>query len=167
MDTVAPVHFAVVLTEETVSVDVREFDMQTADDLSGLEAALAVMPADRIRRLALLLRVAGEYTDGSRERARGAVAKLLAERKLSDRSQYVTVIGAEGAATPCGYAFIDNGEAAPGNGLRRLALGLARVPPPPETMIGTAEFARRVKTAVETAMRDGGMKAEEVEVAIV
>src|SRR5579885_2850809 len=131
MDTVAPVHFAVVLTEETVSVDVREFDMQTADDLSGLEAALAVMPADRIRRLALLLRVAGEYTDGSRERARGAVAKLLAQRKLSDRSQSFTVSGADGAATSCGCAFSEKCEAAPGNGLPRLALGLARLAPPP------------------------------------
>jgi hypothetical protein len=54
-----------------MSVDVKAFDMRTADDLSGLEAALAAAGADGIRRLALLMRVAGEYTDGSREKARG------------------------------------------------------------------------------------------------
>jgi hypothetical protein len=82
-----------------MSVDVKAFDMKAPDDLSGLESALADAATDGIRRLALLLRVAGEYTDGSREKARGAISTLLASRKLTDRSQYVTVIGAEGAST--------------------------------------------------------------------
>jgi len=150
-----------------MSVDVKAFDMKAPDDLSGLEAALTGMEPDRIRRLALLLRVAGEYTDGSRERARGAIAAFLAGRKLSDRSQYVTVIGAEGAATPCGYAFIDTGHSKSPSGPRRLALGLARIAPPPEETIGTAAFALAAKAAVETGIRDGGMSPADVEVAIV
>ena len=99
-----------------MSVDVKAFDMRTADDLSGLEAALAAAGADGIRRLALLMRVAGEYTDGSREKARGAIPHCWPAENLSDKTQYVTVIGAEGASTPCGYAFIDSGNTGSRNG---------------------------------------------------
>ena len=150
-----------------MSVDVKAFDLKAPDDLSGLESALGATEASRIRRLALLLRVAGEYTDGSREKARAAIAAFLASRKLSDRALYVTVIGAEGASTPCGYAFIDTGGAGTQGGPRRLALGTARVAPPPEAAIGTAAQALAVRAAVEAAIRDGGMTPGEVEVAIV
>jgi cyanuric acid amidohydrolase len=150
-----------------MSVDVKAFDMTAPDDLSGLEAALAGAEPDSIRRIALLLRVAGEYTDGSREKARAAIAAFLARRKLSDRSQYITVIGAEGASTPCGYAFIDSGNLETPNGPRRLALGIARAAPPPEETIGTAAHALAVKAAVESGICDGGMSAVDVEVVIV
>jgi cyanuric acid amidohydrolase len=150
-----------------MSVDVTAFDMKAPDDVSGPEVALEAAEAGRIRRLALLLRVAGEYTDGSREKARAAIAALLARRNLSDKTQYITVIGAEGASTPCGYAFIDNGGTGSPNGPRRLALGIARVAPPPEETIGTAAFARAVKAAVEAGINDGGMSPADVEVVIV
>jgi cyanuric acid amidohydrolase len=150
-----------------MSVDVKAFDMKSPDDLSGLEAAMTSTEAGSIRRLALLMRVAGEYTDGSREKARAAIAALLDRRNLSDKSQYVTVIGAEGASTPCGYAFIDNGKPGSPNGPRRLALGTARAASPPEQTIGTAAFALAVKAAVEAGMNDGGMSAADVQVAIV
>ena len=65
-----------------MSVEVRAFDMKAADDLSEFESALAHLDSERIRRLAVLLRVAGEYTDGSREKARAAIAAFLAGRKL-------------------------------------------------------------------------------------
>ena len=150
-----------------MSVDVKAFDMKAPDDLSGLETALAAAGADGIRRLALLMRVAGEYTDGSREKARAAIAALLTRTNLSDKTQYVTVIGAEGASTPCGYAFIDNGNTGSRSGPRRLALGLARAASPPEETIGTAGFALAVKAAVETGIKDGGMSPGDVEVAII
>ena len=150
-----------------MSVDVRAFDMKAADDLSEFESALAQLDSQRIRRLALLLRVAGEYTDGSREKARAAIASFLASRKLSNRSQYVTVIGAEGASTPCGYAFIDTENSGPRSGPARLALGIARAEPPPEESIGTANYALAVKAAVETGLRDGGMSPADAEVVIV
>lgn len=150
-----------------MSVDVKTFDMKTPDDLSGLDTALAAAEAGGIRRLALLMRVAGEYTDGSREQARAALAALLGRRNLADMSQYVTVIGAEGASTPCGYAFIDNGKTGSPTGPRRLALGLARAASPPEETIGTAAFALTVRAAVETGMKDGGMSPADAEVVIV
>lgn len=150
-----------------MSVGVKAFDMKAADDLSDLEAALVAAEAGRIRRLALLLRVAGEYTDGSREKARAAIAALLARKNLSDKSQYITVIGAEGASTPCGYAFIDNGSTGSPTGPRRLALGIARANSPPEETIGTAAYALAVKAAVEAGLNDGGMSAADAEVVIV
>ncbi len=150
-----------------MSVDVKAFDMKSPDDLSGLETALAAAEAGGLRRLALLMRVAGEYTDGSREKARAAIAALLDRRNLSDKSQYVTVIGAEGASTPCGYAFIDNGNTGSPNGPRRLALGIARAASPPEETIGTATFALAVKAAVEAGMNDGAMSPADAEVVIV
>jgi cyanuric acid amidohydrolase len=150
-----------------MSVDVKAFDMKAPDDLSELDTALTKVDPDRIRRLALLLRVAGEYTDGSREKARAAVAALLASKKLSDRSQYLTVIGAEGASTPCGYALIDTGSTGSRSGPPRLALGIARAAPPPEDSIGTADHALAVKAAVEAGLRDGRMSPADAEVVIV
>ena len=53
------------------------------------------------------------------------------------------------------------------NGPRQLALGIARVAPPPEQTIGSAGFALAVKAAVEAELRDGGMSPADAEVAIV
>jgi len=150
-----------------MSVDVIQFDMQAPDDLSRLESALERMQPARIDRLALLMRVAGEYTDGSREKARAAVERFLAGRNLSDKSEYVTVVGAEGASTPCGYAFVDRGGKGLPDGPPRLVFGLARVAPPPEETIGTVACALQVKVAVERGISDGGMRAADVETVIV
>lgn len=150
-----------------MSVDVVQFDMRAPDDLSALEGALQGHDLSRVQRLALLLRVAGEYTDGSREKARGAIEKFLADRNLADRSEFVAVIGAEGAATPCGYALIDMGGPRAKNGPRRLAIGLARRAAPAEEIIGTAAYSLEVKEAVEVAIRDGGLAPSCVETIIV
>ena len=149
-----------------MSVDIIAFDMHASDDVSALRAALRARGSARIQRLALLMRVAGEYTDGSRERARGAVEGLLAEMDLVDRSEFITVIGAEGASTPCGYAFLDMGDCAAST-TRRLAIGRARIAPPDETSIGSAAFAFAVASAVKAALRDGRMNADDVETVIV
>ena len=77
------------------------------------------------------------------------------------------MIGAEGASTPCGYAFIDTGSSGPRSGPARLALGIARAAPPPEESIGTADYALAVKAAVETGLRDGGISPADAEVVIV
>ena len=60
-----------------MSVTVVSFDMSRPDDLSVLSTHLQSLDLGRVRRLALLLRVAGEYEDGSREKARAAVEDLL------------------------------------------------------------------------------------------
>lgn len=150
-----------------MSVDVIQFDMQAPNDLALLESVLKRREPGDIRRLALLMRVAGEYTDGSREKARAAVEDFLARRNLSEKCEYITVIGAEGASTPCGYALIDGGRTGSPNGPRRLAIGLARVAPPPEETIGTAAYAMQVKAAVERGIRDADMSAADVETVIV
>lgn len=150
-----------------MSVDVIQFDLREPDDLSGLAEAVARHGAARIRRLALLLRVAGEYTDGSREKARGAVERFLGEHGLSDRAEFITVIGAEGASTPCGYALLDLGGERAERGELRLALGLARVAPPPEESFGSVAYAHDVRRAAAAAIADGGLSPNEVETIIV
>src|SRR4051812_18337842 len=86
---------------EGMTVRVFRFDMTVPDDVAGLAAALAEAEPGSIRRIALLAKVGGEYTDGARERAKAAVDALLAKHKLLDRSEMITVIGCEGASTPC------------------------------------------------------------------
>jgi cyanuric acid amidohydrolase len=149
-----------------MSASVFQFDMQTPDDLAALRQALEKQGPRHIRKLALLMRVAGEYTDGSREKARAAVEALLAQLDLAERSEFITVIGAEGASTPCGYALIDTaGEEA--GGAPRLAIGLARMPAPDESGIGSAAFAHDVRKAVEAALADGAMTSANIETVIV
>jgi cyanuric acid amidohydrolase len=150
-----------------MAVELVSFDMAAPDDLGAVASAIDRLGVARIRRLSLLLRVAGEYTDGSRERARAAVADLLARHDLVGRSEYVTVVGAEGAATPCGYALIDTGGARVAGGPPRLAMGLARLPPCEESVIGTLAMARMTRDAVEAAMRDAGIAPDEVAAVIV
>jgi len=150
-----------------MAVNVIAFDMAAPDDLDAVAAAIEATGAKRIHRLSLLLRVAGEYTDGSREKARAAVESLLTRHALADRCEYVTVIGAEGAATPCGYALIDTGDKPAGSGPKRLAMGLARLPPCPEPVIGTLAMARLTRDAVVAAMSDAGLGPDDVAAVIV
>lgn len=150
-----------------MSVDVFAFDMRAPDDLELLTNVLDLKDQPDIRRLAILLRVSGEYTDGSRERARAAVEALLARCDLADKAEFITVIGTEGASTACGYALIDRSGPASLSSERRLALGLARVSPPAEATFGSVSFAHSVTEAVTRAMADGGMAAADVETIIV
>jgi cyanuric acid amidohydrolase len=150
-----------------MSVDVISFDMQTPDDLSVLKRAMQERDPSRIRRFALMVRVAGEYTDGSREKARAAIGAFLKEKGLAERSEFVTVIGSEGASTPCGYAFVESDDRKASSGPRRLAMGLARAAPPPEELTGTAEYALKVESAVAAAIKDGRMSPGDVEIVVV
>ena len=149
-----------------MSVETLAFDIENADDLSELGRRLDEIGQSRIRRLALLVRVAGEYEDGSRERVRKAIAELLATRDLAARSEYVTVIGTEGATTPCGYALVDVDEPNSSSAVR-LAIGLARSTPPREDEIGSAQFGLMVAEIVARAMADGGLDAADVETIVV
>jgi len=149
-----------------MSASVIQFDMQAPDDLATLKQALEKLGSANIRRLVLLMRVAGEYTDGSREKARVAVEALLAQFDLAERSEFITVIGAEGASTPCGYALIDV-EGTSANQAPRLAIGLARIVAPDESTIGSVAYAQYVKKAVDAALADGGMTAANIETVIV
>ncbi len=149
-----------------MSVAIVAFDMKAQDDLEVLRQRLATTNVSDIRRMALLLRVAGEYEDGSREKARAAVETLLADFSLTDRTAFITVIGSEGATTPCGFALIEGKPSAP-VGAPRLALGLHFAPVLSEPEIGTAKFAQDVAGMVRKAIENGGMQPDEVQCAIV
>jgi cyanuric acid amidohydrolase len=149
-----------------MSVELVAFDMKAPDDLGTLSDRLNSIDKQSIRRIALLMRVAGEYEDGSREKARAAVETLLAKHGLSECAAFITVIGTEGASTPCGFALIDTNVQTPAT-TPRLALGLHLSPDYVETDIGNAKFARHVAKLVSEAIRDGGMGAQDVQCAIV
>jgi hypothetical protein len=150
-----------------MSTDFARFELRTPDDLTGLKAALAQFGPGRVRKLALFFRVPGEYEDGSREKARTAVDRLLAERGLADRAEMVTVVGCEGATTPCGFVLAglkddDGGDAQP-----RLGIGLAHGWPPSDDELDKAGFALKVANLVRAAARDGEMAPHDVVTAFV
>lgn len=128
-----------------MSVDVLPFDIAAPDDLAALAEAVDTIGADSIVRMALFLRVPGEYEDGSREAARAALEAFLVARALSERCEYITVIGTEGVTTACGYALIETASSPDGSQARRLAIGLARSGPPEEASIGTAALRMRLR----------------------
>ncbi len=140
-----------------MSTEFARFPLASPDDLAGLDAALAKF-GPRVQKLALFFRVPGEYEDGSREKARAAVDALLARFGLTDRAEMITVVGCEGATTPCAYVFADVKDGAAG-ARKRLAIGLARGPVPADDDLDKAAFARKVADLVSTALSNGGMSA--------
>jgi len=144
-----------------MSTEFARFALASADDLSGLAAALAKFGPQRVQKLALFFRVPGEYEDGSREKARAGVDKLVAAHGLADRTEMITVVGCEGATTPCAYVFADVKDGAVGTGDGRLAIGLVRSHVPADDELDTAGFARRVAELVGAALADGGMTARD------
>jgi ring-opening amidohydrolase-like protein len=150
-----------------MSVDVLPFDIAAPDDLAALAEAVDTIGTDSIVRMALFLRVPGEYEDGSREAARAALEAFLVARALSERCEYITVIGTEGVTSACGYALIETASSPDGSQARRLAIGLARSGPPEEASIGTMGFAHEAAEVVRRAMLDGGLAPSDVETVIV
>jgi cyanuric acid amidohydrolase len=145
---------------------IERFDIPAPDQMEGLVQALDRHTPSNIRRLALLVKVGGEYEDGAREKAKATVDALLQEHGLLDRTEMVTVIGCEGASTPYGLAIIDDGRIGPDQDQPRLALGLARMVPPDESVFDQPAYADHVAAAVTQAMADAGLKPEEVVVVI-
>ncbi len=150
-----------------MAVEVRSFDIVDPGDLSGLDEAVAAVGAGSIRKLALFMKVGGEYEDGSRERAKAAAAAILEKHALADRTETVTVIGSEGASTPFGYAFLDLGATGAPGSAPRLAIGVAHVAPPAETDLDRAAGLPKIVAAVRAAMADAGLGPHEVATVIV
>jgi len=150
-----------------MSTELARFALHAADDLDGLKAALAKFGPQRVRKLALFFRVPGEYEDGSREKARAAVDGLLAEHGLADRTEMVTVVGCEGATTPCGHVFAAVNDSVGGGSEPRLSIGLAHGLPPAEDELDKAGFALKVADLVRAAVAEGGMTAHDVVTAFV
>jgi hypothetical protein len=135
-----------------MSTEFARFALAAPNNLAGLEAALAKFGPQRVQKLALFFRVPGEYEDGSREKARAAVDAVLARFGLADRAEMITVVGCEGATTPCAYVFADVSDGATNGGDKRLAIGLARDPVPADDELDTAPFARKVADLVGVAL---------------
>jgi cyanuric acid amidohydrolase len=150
-----------------MSIDLARFQLRTSDDLAGLTAALAQFGPKRVRKLALFLRVPGEYEDGSREKARAAVETLLAEHGLAEHAEMVIVVGCEGATTPCAFVLADLKDDGGSHAQPRLAIGVAHGTPPADGDLDKASFAREVADLVRTAVEDGGMAPHEVVTAFV
>ncbi len=150
-----------------MSVKLATLVLATADDTTGLERQLADWGTKRIRRLALLYKVEGEYEDGSRERARAAVFGVLARHGLGGQAEMVTVVGCEGLSTPFGHVLADLDDGTATNGARRLAIGVARGSPPADGDLDRASFKSHVAAVVEAAMADAGLSGADVVTAIV
>ena len=150
-----------------MTVKLATLVLEAADDTSGLARQLAGWKPDRIRRLALLYKVEGEYEDGSRERARGAVYALLARHGLDARAEMVTVVGCEGLSTPFGHVLADVDDGPAAGSAKRLCIGIAHGNPPADGDLDRADFKSHVADVVRAAMADAGLGETDVVTAIV
>lgn len=139
---------------------VANFDLALPDDPSGLDAALAALEPRPIAKLAVFAKVAGDYDDGARERARGALEDCIGRRGLADRAQILVAVGCEGIATPFGYLLVETGGAP--SAAPRLTMGFARSP---ARDAGVA-IAQVVET-VRAAARDAQLEPADVVMAFV
>ncbi|MEO7403943.1 MAG: ring-opening amidohydrolase [Burkholderiales bacterium] len=149
-----------------MSVEIACFDTAAPDDVAGLAAAIDRVGVAAIRKLAVFVKVAGAYDDGSRERARRALETLIARSGLADRTQLLLAVGCEGVATPFGYALIEcrSDDPPPAS---RLSIGFARSAPLAADALGHATLADTVATTVRAAMGDARLAADQVVMAFV
>ena len=151
-----------------MSITIASFDTPTPDDFQALEAwintHINTFTQARLKKLAIFVKVAGDYDDGSRERSRLTLSALIERHGLTDRSQLFAAVGCEGVATPFGYvlAQFDRSDADANAGPPRLAMGFARSAPPPPALLERAALAPLVSATVRAAMADGGLTAAEV-----
>lgn len=148
----------------------QSFDMAGPGDVSGLSTVIASIGSERIVRLAVFVKVEGDYDDGSREVARSALEHLIAEHRLADRTQLLTAVGCEGVSTPFGYVLADvktPAVAASGSVQPRLAMGFARSEPPPVTELDSPALAGRVADTVRLAIANAGLTLDQVAMSFV
>lgn len=148
-----------------MTVRCGSFDLIDPDDFSGLERLLREWGA--VRRLGVLVKTEGDYADDTRERARAAVGRIVAQYGLADRTVMVTVIGTEGISTPLAIAFAAQGDDAGKDGPARLSMGVARGAPPAEAALDRAESIAAVADVARAAMAEAGLAPEQVAVLVV
>ncbi len=149
-----------------MSVELARLELKRPDDLSAFEAALLAWGPSKLRKLGLFFRVPGEYEDGSREKAHGGVSQVLQRYGLGAKAEMVTVVGCEGATTPCAFVFADlpdeNARDSSNASEPRLAIGLAHGSPPVDAELDQAAFARKLSELVHTAIADGCMTSADI-----
>lgn len=148
-----------------MSIHAVSFDMAGPGDASGLAAALSAYPS-AIRAI-VFAKTEGHAgpNDFSRDLARAALSRVLAEAELAKTSTVMLAIGCEGVSTPCGYALIETPDTEDmrdcGPGHSALVMGTAVSAPPPPEEIGTPALVDRVAITVHAAIEDAGMTPEE------
>lgn len=144
---------------------VSTFDLPSPGDASGLDVALATLGPSRIAKLAVFAKVAGDYDDGARERARDALDECVARHRLADRARTLVAVGCEGVATPFGYILAE--VEGPSSVAPRLAMGFARGLAPDWPPSDPAAAVAQVADTVRAAMRDARLAPEAVVTAFV
>jgi len=154
-----------------MSIQIVSFDMSGPGDASGLAAALAAHPS--AVRAVVFAKTEGHAgpNDFSRDLARGALSRALADAELARQSTVMLAIGCEGVSTPCGYALIetpdtdDMCDCEPGHSALVLGTAVSGVPPAGE--IGTPALVDRVAATVLAAMKDAGLTPEDTALVLV
>lgn len=167
------------IRETIVTAHVIAYDTANPGDVSDFSRNLARFEPARIRKLALLVKTEGnsDVNDYSREFALLSLNRAIEEhggKALVDRSTFLISTGCEGAMTPFGYLFVDLEDAAgsaPASEAARqgsaLAFGCARSRSLTPEEIGTPAHAVIVSETVQAAMREAGVRAEDVALVIV
>lgn len=155
-----------------MTAHVIAYDTADPGDTSDLARQIARFPADKIRRLALLVKTEGnsEVNDFSREYGLLAAKVLLKEHggdALLERSAFLFSTGCEGAMTPFGYLFVDVEDGAAASTDKALVFSVARSRSLTPEEIGTPAHAELVAQTVKAAMADVGVTADDVELVIV
>jgi len=144
-----------------MSIHAIPFDMSGPGDAGGLAAALAAYPS--AMRAVVFAKTEGHAgpNDFSRDLARAALSRALAEAELARSSTVMLAIGCEGVSTPCGYALIETPDteamSACGPGHSAMVMGTAVSSPPPPEEIGTPALVDRVAATVHAALADAGL----------
>jgi cyanuric acid amidohydrolase len=154
-----------------MSINVVSFDMAGPGDASGLAAALAAHPS--AVRAVVFAKTEGHAgpNDFSRDLARSALSKALADAELARQSTVMLAIGCEGVSTPCGYALIETPDTEdmcqcdPDHSA--LVMGTAVSIAPPAEEIGTPALVDRVAATVQAAMQDAGLSRQDTVLVLV
>ena len=154
-------------------VHVFTYDTAHPGDTREFSRLLKDFDPATIRRIAVLAKTEGnaEVNDYSREYGLQSVQLAIAAhggQALVERSTFLFSTGCEGAMTPFGTLFVDTEDPVPPSPRgSALAIGCARSRSLRPEEIGTPLHADLATDAVREAMRDAGVYAPDVAVAIV
>jgi cyanuric acid amidohydrolase len=158
-----------------MSVHVVAYDTANPGDTSDLLRQLKRFEPGKIRRLALLVKTEGnsDVNDFSREFGMLSAQNALTAwggKGIMERATFLFSTGCEGAMTPFGYLFVDDGAAPAGSvnkDRKALAIGCARSRSLTSDEIGTPAHADIVAETVKQAMSDAQATAADVALVIV
>jgi cyanuric acid amidohydrolase len=144
-----------------MAVQVFTVDMASPEDMTGIEATLAELGPQRVRRLAVLAKLeASARSDYSCEPTCRALDAILTAANLIERTSSVLAVGCEGIATPFAYLLADLNEGAPPAFEPRLAIGFGASAPVSAAEYGRAALLPRISDTVVASLRDGGLTPE-------